>query len=386
MTPLLLASPFEHFGPTNYGQANLYCHRVAAQRSSQLRNEVRRLCPRKPGVYGMLDRHGELVYIGKAKSLRVRLLGYFRVKSRDPKAAKIISQTRTLVWEVHGSEFAALLREWELIRRWRPRWNVQLQPLRRRLTFVCLGRQPAPYVFLTRHPPKTALASYGPLPSHRQAQEAVRRVNDLFRLRDCPRKQEMVFPDQGELFPQPRAPGCLRMEIGACLGPCTGTCSRSRYRAEVAAARRFFSAEDRSPLDKLKTRMEAAAREQQFERAALLRDQWTSLTWLTERLDRLRSAREKLSFIYPIPGRDRAGLWFFLHGGRAITALPAPHDADTRDQARAKIQALYRGKNPEDLLPTYEHADGLWLVASWFRKYPNELKKTLTPAQALAQC
>src|SRR5207253_9747466 len=66
---------------------------VHGQRSSQLRSEVRRFCPRKPGVYGMLDRQGELIYVGKAKSLRGRLLSYFRRQSRSPKAGRILRKT-----------------------------------------------------------------------------------------------------------------------------------------------------------------------------------------------------------------------------------------------------------------------------------------------------
>ena len=91
----------------------------------------RELCPRRPGVYGMLDPDGKLIYVGKAKSLRVRLLSYFRPKSRDRKAGRILGSTRSIVWECLPSEFAALLRELELIRRWRPRFNVQGQPHRR---------------------------------------------------------------------------------------------------------------------------------------------------------------------------------------------------------------------------------------------------------------
>src|SRR6516162_7336209 len=80
---------------------------VTGRRTSQLRSEIRRLCPRKPGVYGMLDRHGELIYVGKAKNLRARLLSYFRRRSRDPKAGRILRRTRRLVWEIAASEFAA---------------------------------------------------------------------------------------------------------------------------------------------------------------------------------------------------------------------------------------------------------------------------------------
>src|SRR5262249_40548690 len=146
--------------------------RTADGKAGRLRSQVRLLAPRKPGVYGMLDAHQELLYVGKAKNLRARLLSYFRPRSRAPKAGKIVAQTTCLLWEGGPDEFASLLRELELIRRWRPRFNVQGQPLRRRLTFVCVGRQPAPYVFLTPNPPRTATAAFGPVPAGHRAAEA----------------------------------------------------------------------------------------------------------------------------------------------------------------------------------------------------------------------
>ncbi len=181
----LFQGSLPHFGSCalSAGPQSPKLHIVNGRRSSQLRSEIRRLCPRKPGVYGMLDRHGELIYIGKAKSLRGRLLSYFRHKSRDPKAARILRHTGSIAWEINPNEFAALHRELELIRRWRPRLNVQGQPQRRRFTFVCLGRPPAPYLFLARRPPASTLACFGPIPLGLRAREAVRRLNDWFQLR-----------------------------------------------------------------------------------------------------------------------------------------------------------------------------------------------------------
>src|SRR5262245_39713637 len=161
-------------------------HRISGGRSGKLRTKVRAECPRLPGVYGMVNALGELIYVGKAKNLRARLLSYFRPRSRDPKAGRILHQTRTLAWEIAPSEFAALLRELELIRRWQPRFNVQGQPTRRRRCYVCIGRHPAPYIFLSARPAARTMSSYGPVPATRRAREAVRHLNDLFRLRDCP--------------------------------------------------------------------------------------------------------------------------------------------------------------------------------------------------------
>ena len=221
---------------------------IHGHRPSRLREKVRKRCPRKPGVYGMVDASGELIYVGKAKCLRSRLLSYFRPNSRDPKAGRIIENTFVIAWELATSEFAALLRELELIRRWQPRFNVQGQPRRRQRIYVCVGRKPAPYLFTAARPPRTARHIFGPVPAGDKVREAVRRVNDWFRLRDCPQAQEMLFADQSELFPLERTPGCIRHEIGQCLGPCAAACSRGAYTDAVGSALAFLEGHDAAPL------------------------------------------------------------------------------------------------------------------------------------------
>ncbi len=359
--------------------------RIDAGRPGQLRRDLRLCGPKKPGVYGMLDRNEQLIYVGKAKNLRSRLLSYFRRRSRPARAGRIISHARSLVWEVCPNEFVSLLRERELIRRWRPRCNVHGQPLRRKHAFVCVGRAPAPHVFLAPRPPARAMAAFGPLAVGPRLREAVRRLNDLYRLRDCPQKQTMIFADQGELFPQLHTPGCMRMEIGTCLGPCAGACSRTDYHAQVQAVRAFLSGSERNALAALEAQMLAAATAQEYERAAGLRDRWQPLHWLADGLDRLRAAQDELSFVYPVRGHDRSTWWYVIHGARVVAGLPAPADPHARQAARELLNQVYRHGPGSALLESYEHVDGMVVVLGWFRKYPAERARALTPKQALAR-
>jgi excinuclease ABC subunit C len=381
MSQLFQDSKFLDFGPSAILTAAGRSARVEGTKPCALRTQVRLLTPKKPGVYGMLDRNDQLIYVGKAKNLRTRLHSYFRKKGRPPKAGKIIAQAKSIIWEVVPSEFASLLRELELIRRWRPHWNVQGQPLRRRLTFLCLGRAPAPYLFLARKITTRVQAAFGPITASRNALEAVRRLNDWFQLRDCPQPQEMIFPDQGELFPGVRPAGCLRLEIGTCLGPCTGTCARPDYQAQARRARAFLTGKDLTPLQAMHDEMQAASVAQQFERAAALRDRWTVLSWLADRLARVRKAQQEMSFIYPVAGFDGATTWYLIHGARTVDVMEAPRDPASRKLAAEKIHALYRGRT--GLLDSYEHADGMMIVMQWFRKNPRERDKCLTPAAAI---
>jgi excinuclease ABC subunit C len=353
--------------------------RVETVHPGRLRKRVRENAPRRqPGVYGMVNARGELIYVGKAKCLRTRLLSYFRRKSRDAKAGRILQHTRVLVWEAVPSEFAALLRELELIQRFRPRFNVHGQPLRRRRAYVCIGRPPAPYLFLTSRPTGRASACFGPVPAGDAAREAVRRLNDWFGLRDCPQSQEMAFADQRELFPLVRAAGCLRYEIGTCLGPCAGGCTRSAYTQRVRAARAFLAGTNQNPLNQLEVEMASASAALDFERAAMLRDKWQTLTWLRRQIDRWREVREQEPFLYPVRGTDNQETWYLIHGGRVVAALPAPH-TDKEGCARAEeFGKVYwkRRKSVAGPVPADE-VDSVLLVAAWFRKHPQEAGRRL---------
>lgn len=388
MDGLFRREPFRDFG--RLGLASVHyvppVQVIEGPRAAVLRAQAELLCPSKPGVYGMLDAAGELIYLGKAKRLRARLLSYFRSRSRPPKAGRILRAARAIVWEICAHEFAALLREQELIRRWRPRWNVQGQPLRRRLAFVCLGRAPAPYVFVTRQPPLSALATFGPVNRTPRLTRTVQRVNDQFRLRDCPQAQEIVFPEQGGLFPLVRAPGCVRAELETCLAPCTGTCRQMDYTAQAETALAFLAGDAPTILPDMERHMLRAAAAQQFERAGVLRDKWTDLTWLAEQLGRLRHAQAALSFIYPLTGWDGAAHWYLIHGARVVACVPAPRDPATARQADQTLAAVYLGKRLDQLLAPYEHHDGRLVVMQWFRQHPRERNKTLPAEQALAIC
>jgi excinuclease ABC subunit C len=321
----------------------------------------------------MIDANGDLLYVGKAKSLRTRLLSYFRPESRDPKAEKIITEARRLVWEIAPSEFAALLRELELIRRFQPRRNVQGQPRRHRRCYVCVGRKPAPYAFVATKPPSTAAACFGPFAGVGRARDAVRRLNDWFRLRDCPQAQTMVFADQAELFPLARTPGCIRHDIGHCLAPCAAACSRKDYRFHVQAALDFLKGKDTTPLDVLAREMAEASAELQFERAAILRDRLEALQWLFDHLERLRQAAA-CSFVYPVESHDGGVTWFLIRDGYVRAALPAPSDDGSRVAVAGALEDVYRGAGGP---PGLDEIDGVLLVAGWFRRNREERKRVI---------
>jgi excinuclease ABC subunit C len=372
---------FAGFGPTAARPVDFApdLGRLKSRKQVKLRAGVREAAPKCPGVYGMLGRYGELIYVGKAKSLRARLMSYFR-ESRDPKAGRILQHTNTLIWETVPDEFGALVRELELIRRHRPRFNVLGQPGRQRYCYICLGRTPAPTAYVSRTPTGKDLGVYGPFTSAGQAGEAVRRLNDWFRLRDCAQTVAMHFADQGELFPENHTAGCLRYEIGTCSGPCAGTCTRSAYGSQVRAAKRFLDGSEDKPLGELRGAMQQAAAAMQFERAASLRDRLTDLEWLWERLNWLRAARRENTFVYPLTGPDGRTVWYLIHRGQVRGACYRP----TSPESAAAVRKLLDDVFAQDLGPGVApgQVDHVLLVAAWFRKYPAERAGLLPPAAA----
>jgi excinuclease ABC subunit C len=376
---------FSGFGPSNLeAQGSFPVHEISAGSVRGLRRLTRERCSRRPGVYGMLNATGELIYVGKAKCLHSRLLGYFRPKSRDPKAGRIIRLARTVLWEHAPSEFAALLRELELIRRWRPALNIRGQPGRRSPTYVCLGGEPAPHAFLARRPPAGIWAAFGPIADGQRAREAVRRLNDHFGLRDCPQPQEMRFRGERELFLLDHTAGCMRDEIGTCLGPCLGACSRTAYFRTAHAAERFLSGKDPSPLQTLERAMAGASTNLAFEQAAALRDKWQALRWLYERLKSVRQERMAGCLLYPVAGYRDEDRWYVLMDGIVAGSASAPLNKSERHAVADLLEAFINRRCGSNGSMGTEEMDRLFLVASWFRKHPTERARLRPVEEVLA--
>lgn len=382
--PELFSRPlFNGFGPNELGPVAPEMALIESPRAVRLKLMVRAQCQRRPGIYGMVDQRGELIYVGKAKSLRARLLSYFRTKSRPPKAREILRHTVAIAWEHNPSEFAALLRELDMIQKWRPRYNVAGQPRRQRKVFICLGRRPAPYLFLSPKITAKVESWFGPVSVGAMAAEALRRLNDWYRLRDCPQPQEMVFRDQQELFPLERAPACIRHDIGHCVAPCAAKCSQQEYEVCAGAAMAFLEGKDSSPLDMLRREIQKASEAMQFERAALLLGRLEPLEWLQKQLERLRSIRA-LSFVYPVEGYEGEDQWYAVHQGQVRAVLPIPKTKAEKAKARERLEQIYQdrpGRLGEELP---ENMGRALLVAAWFRRSPEEEQRKLSPKQAIA--
>ncbi|HKY97014.1 MAG TPA: UvrB/UvrC motif-containing protein [Gemmatimonadaceae bacterium] len=343
-----------------------------------MREAVRAGAADRPGIYRMLSSTGEVVYVGKSKRVRSRLLSYFRCSYPEEKGARILREAESIDWEYTPSEFAALLKELRLIKTYRPRLNVAMKRDAMHYSFIKLTRGAAPKLAVVRGASADdASVYYGPFVGMQRVGEALRELSDVLMLRDCRGDMKMHFSDQQELFHiMPRTPGCIRYEIGRCLGPCVGGCSVSEYEGRVSMARAFLDGSNDGPIETLRTRMDEASNSLEFERAASYRDKLARLEALREQFGRLRFAVEKLSFMYTVKGYDGDDRVYLVKRGVVRAEVNKPRTSWQREKLKRLAEEMFSIREPSSTtVPTHE-IDELLLLSSWFRRFPDEMDKT----------
>jgi excinuclease ABC subunit C len=243
--------------------------------------EKARTLPRTPGVYLMKDGSGEVVYIGKAGSLRSRVGSYF-APSADlgPRKQALRDQVEDFdVIECEG-EWEALLMESRLIKDVRPRFNERLADDKTYPYLAVTMRDDFPGVFITRTPADLQFKGariFGPFTSVHALREAVQLLQRVFRYRTCTLHIRAGDPRNRHFRP------CLLHAIGQCTAPCADRISREDYRADVERFLRFLVSKRSVMLRELRGEMEAAAARREYERAAALRDQIRAIEKLDDR-------------------------------------------------------------------------------------------------------
>ena len=154
---------------------------------------------------------------------------------------------------------------------------------------------------------------------------------------------------------------------------------------QVRSVQGFLDCGDASILKQLETRMQAAAESRQYERAAMLRDIFASLDWLHDSLARLRIARRKYSFIYPVQAANGRTYWLAISRGQIRYGAFAPHSERTRRVWRRWLTKIYPRPFQAQAMGA-EDVEMLLLVTAWFRRFPSELKRVLKPRDARKLC
>lgn len=341
----------------------------------QLRERVRALAENRPAVYRMTDARGRIIYIGKAKRLRTRLLTYFRAEYPGDKAARILYAATDIGWDYVPSEFAAYLGELRQIRRHRPHFNYRGN-VTRRSVLIKVSNDAAPRLYAGATVARDDACCYGPFRSLSRTLEAVRTLNDLLGLRDCTAEMPAVFAGQGELFEEPRQAGCMRHEFGCCSGPCAGLVTEWEYRRRVETAMAFLEGRTIQPIDRVVQAMQEAAAAARFEVAARWREKFEQLEWLLAATSRARSARDLLTFVYRDPGEFGDDRVYLVRQGTVRASFPYPSTPIEHEAFRAVVaEEAARPLAPAGPLPT-DSIDEILLLMSWFRAHPEALRRT----------
>jgi excinuclease ABC subunit C len=340
-----------------------------------LKRRVGRLAENRPGVYRMLDPTGRVLYVGKAKQLRSRVLSYFRASYPEDKAARILHAARTIEWDYVPSEFAAYLTELRQIRRFRPPLNYSLNRIRR-VAFIRVSGGPAPRISSGSTVGSGELRCFGPFRAGGRVQEAVRTLNDLLGLRDCAPSMPIVYAGQMDLFSAPLAAACIRHELGFCTGPCAGLVTELEYLRRVDSAVAFLDARAIAPIDRVIDSMQAASEAAEFEQATRWREKFETLEWLLAAVTRARAALDLLTFVYRDPGTfgdDRA---YLIRRGLVRAMYPYPTTPIELDAFRAVVADELSRPDPGLEALASQGMDEVLLVMSWFRRHPDSFRRT----------
>ena len=221
---------------------------------------------RNCGVYRMLDGKGVILYVGKAKNLRRRVASYFGSRSHQPRIQKLMNRARRVEVTVTETEQEALLLECNLIKRHKPRFNVYLRDDKSYPYIYATTRDPFPRFAFHRGARRGKGRYLGPFSNAAAVRGALSQAQKLFRIRLC----------EDSYFRHRRRP-CLQYQLNRCTAPCVGLVSEEAYTADAGQALMFLEGKNEAVLEDLLGRMEGAAAELDYERAALLRDRVAAL-------------------------------------------------------------------------------------------------------------
>ncbi len=275
-----------------------------------IQEELKKL-PGKPGVYLMHDEKDEIIYVGKAVSLKNRVRQYFQSsRNKGAKIEQMVTHIRRFEYIITDSELEALVLECNLIKEHRPKYNTMLMDDKAYPFIKVTVEEPYPRVMLARRMAKDKSRYFGPYTSAGAVKDTIELIRRLYHVRSCNRK---LPRDIGKERP------CLNYHIHQCKAPCQGYISEEEYRKSIQEVLRFLGGNYEGILKDLEEKMNQASEDLEFERAIEYRELLSSVQKIAQKQKITDTAGEDRDILaVASEGEDAVVQVFFIRGGRLI--------------------------------------------------------------------
>ena len=344
--------------------------------SDAIRNALAVL-PEKPGVYLMHDDEGKVIYVGKAVVLKNRVRSYFRnLASHTPKVRAMVAKIAGIETIVTSSEVEALILECNLIKKYRPRYNISLKDDKTYPYLKVTVQEDFPRLYATRRLLKDGAKYYGPYADATAMHATVKLLRGMFPLRTC----RKMNPDRP----------CLNYHIKRCLAPCAGYVSKAEYHEMIKSVCMVLDGRTTELERDLRQRMQAAAEEYAFEEAARLRDQLQAVTRLNESQKAVTNNGGDMDIIGY--GQDMTGIClqiFFVRKGKLLGRdnffLQDDGDGE-REVLSAFLKQYYNEATfipKEIVLPMLPEAEEQQLITAWLTEKAERKVELLQPQRGV---
>jgi len=306
----------------------------------QLEEELKKL-PDKPGVYIMKNHRDEIIYIGKAISLKNRVRQYFQSsRNQSIKVHSMVQNIAEFEIIVTDSELEALILECNLIKKHRPRYNILLKDDKSYPFIKVTLREDYPRVLMTRRVLKDGAKYFGPYTSSYAVKQTLEAIKRVYSIRVCNKRVKA----DGSPVDRP----CLNFYIKQCMGPCTGKVSKESYRKMIEEIIQILEGKQEQLIRKLEEEMRTAAENMEYEKAGQIRDQISALHQIVEKQKMVSTSQSDQDIIAFARGMDEVCVQvFFVRGGKLIGRehfmLQGVEDMDSKDIMTQFVKQFYGG-------------------------------------------